>query len=177
MSIVLFIFDLYARIICSFVEFKKKYIQRDIRAPFFQIDSVVNAFDDITDYYMFNGSFDLDRYSKSVLSWSVKNTQYKFLLSKDSADLFPPYSFHALKHCIPENKIVTAYIQNADDNSLENVGKLIKQIAGPKQNFYRDVGLLFKTSDLWGTCNKTLSVVTTKTTKTFDLSKDNVLEL
>ena len=175
MNIIHFLFEVYTRFICFCLQIHKAYLQN--RLPFFHIDSVLYKDDDITSYYMYNRSFDLSKYSKSILSWSVHGVQYKFLLSQDSADNFPPYSYHEMRHCTPENKIVTAFIQDSDGNIVDNVGKLIKQMAGPKQNFYKDLGLQLKTGDMWCIGDKTLSIVTSKCTKTYDLSKDNILEL
>ena len=170
------IFHIYTRILFWFKYIYKSYIQE--KSPFFTIKSVNTTDEDITSYYLKETVYDFKKYSKAIIHWTVNESDYKFILTSDSYDFFPPYSFHTLKTCIPTTKIVSAFLKSkSSENEFDSVGKLVKQLAGPKQNFYRDTEYKIMTSDVWGICDKKLSIITSNGVKEFDLSKDNILEI
>lgn len=177
MTFIVFLFQVYTRIVFFFTQLYKDYFEEEKRESFFIVNSVVCNNENITDYYIYKNTFDFKKYTQSLIDWKVNGKMYTFYLTEKSAEYFPPYSFHSLKSCLPENRIVTALIVDNSDKSIENVSKLIKQIAGPKQNFYKDLDYSIKCSDIWDFCDKTLTITTTTQTKQFDLSKDNILEL
>ena len=177
-QIVVFLFHVYTNIIFFLSSLYDAVFKHNEKEEFFKITGVDSDGIDMSLYYLYGKSYDMDMYPKSIINWKLNGTEYKFILSKDSSEHFPPYSFHTMKHAIPETKIVSAFLKDKGSHDpVTTVGKIVKQYAGPKQNFYRDTGCKIMTSDIWGICDKTLTLITTKGNKDFDLSVDNILEL
>ena len=67
-------------------------------------------------------------------------------------------------------------LTNNETKEITNITTLIKQIAGPFQNFYKGIYTI-TSKDIFGIQNKNLQLITSKSSYNFDLSKDNILEL
>jgi hypothetical protein len=174
--VLILLFQIYTRVLFYITNAYKHYRQQNTRVPFFAITAVHCDGLDITDCYLYEGSYDLEKYPRAIIDWNIGQCEYKFVLTPDSCDHFPPYSFHSMKTPATSKTIVSAFLKDTN-GEVQSVGKLIKKLAGPKQSFYRDAGSKIMTSDIWGLCDKTLTLVTTVGMKDFDLTKDNILEL
>lgn len=171
------LFDLYAQIIVFFQTFTRKYLVGD-SYTFFQISKVYCPSSTLNFTYNFNKNINFDYVYDGVLcfEWTFDNINYKQYLSKESFQFLAPYSIFNMRYKSPDNKIIACLITNKDTNEIENLTSTIKQMAGPKQNFFKGLYNIH-TIDIFGLQNKILQIITTNTTCYFDLSKDNILEL
>jgi hypothetical protein len=140
----------------------------------FQVNDISGG---LLEMYNTNPTFDFMQHCGKIITWTFDNTPFKFYINNESANYFPPYSFNTMRFCKKENKFIAALLKNNETEEIQSVIGLVKQISGPKQNFYKDLPFHITTREVWGICNKTLSIVTLNKTYDFDLNSDNILEL
>lgn len=170
-SFLQFVLNIYSHIIYYFNYIYNIYFNHKV-TDIFQIHSISN---NNTKKYLHDSNCDIRELYKEKIYWSIDGNNYIFPIKKDTVYFFPPYSFQEMRCCIKDNKILTAFIKS--ENQFENVTQYIKSLAGPKQNFYKDLSFNINTFDIFPQCKKTLYIMTDKKQFDFDLSKDNIIEL
>ena len=108
------------------------------------------------------------------INWILKNIKYSSHINKDKLYLFPHYNLDTMLNIEPEHKIIAAFLKN-ENNCIDNITTLIRQLAGPRQNFYSDTEYNVNTKDIFGIYKKQLSIITLNKTFVFDLSTNNIL--
>ena len=108
--------------------------------------------------------------------WILKNKNYTSFFKKDRLEFFPHYNLDTMLNFTPEHKIFASFLHSNKSN-IENVTAFIQELAGPMQNFYSDTEYIINTKDIFGLCDKVLSIITINNKFVFDLSKNNLLNL
>ena len=81
-----------------------------------------------------------------------------------------------MRTCFKEHIIISATLKH--NNNIEEITSYIKELAGPKSNFYSDIqNYTVESERIFGICNKNLTILTNKGNFNFDLSKNNILAL
>ena len=127
-----YIFHIYAHIICFISSFlnKKKHI-------FFQILNVscISNKGNLTENFVTN-KFDLTHDEVYSFEWMFDNVKFIQYLNKNTLQYLVPYSFYNMRCQPPDNKIIGTIVTHNETKEIENITPFMKQIAGPKQNFY-----------------------------------------
>lgn len=155
------------------------------KEPFFNVQKVITFNNDgsknNTDIYLTKKNWkDLIVFNKCCITWALNSIQYINYYKNTELNMFPPYSFEDIRSPNKNEKIMVALlIDNIDKNKpMMNITNIIKQYAGPKENFYNDIdNYEVNTEDIFGTCKKTLQIITSKKTYNFDLQKNNIIQL
>ena len=109
--------------------------------------------------------------------WMFNNSTYITYFTKKNINHFLPYTLFNLYCAEPRNKFIACLLTDNITNEIENCTTLIKQLAGPYQNFYNDIPIEIHSQHIWGITNKTLTIITLKDKHTFNLEKDNILTI
>ena len=175
-AIIKYIIDIYAIFIVYFHEFKTQYINNE-KHVFFECSNVIciNNNENITKQFICNKFEFLDNKIYSF-EWIFDNLIYKQYLNRNTLKYLVPYSIYNLRNQSPEHKIIACLLKDNETNEISNITNIIKQVAGPSQNFYRGIYKIYS-KDIFRFQNKNLQIITTKSSYNFDLSKDNILEL
>ena len=142
----------------------------------FKILKVYSRNSDVTKHFLKNIPLDFSHCNTLCFEWIFDNTIYKQYLNKSTLKHFFPYTFYDMRNHTPDCKIIAALVTDNTSQIIVNETRLFKQIAGPKQNFFKDVYQI-NTKDIFGLQDKKLQLITSKSSLTFDLLKENVLEL
>lgn len=176
-KIILCILHIYAKIIYSLhnvksVFYTKKYTIFDISNVYcisnnknIKYDFVtkkLKTLSPINDIYCFE--------------WVFDNITYKQYLCQNTLHYLVPYTFNDMRNPVCDHKIIACILHHNNTQKVENITMHIRQIAGPKQNFYKNIYNIH-TRDIFGIKDSNLQIITTKAKYDFDLSKDNILEL
>ena len=169
-----FIFEYYARFICYINFIKQKYSRES--HIFFKVNDVYNNQINITNNFLENKYTNLLENKVFCFEWTIDNVMYKQYLNGNTLKFFVPYTFFEIRNMTPDNKIIAALLTNNETKEVENITSFVKEIAGPKQNFYKDFYNVC-TKDVFDLQDCNLQIITTNKSCYFDLSKDNILEL
>lgn len=171
--LIYYFITIYSYIITNFLLIKEYFFPK--RNVFFAIDYVSEDSKNITNEYLTNKAKIEDK--KWTMYWTFDNKQYIQVIDRQSVDSFPPYSFYHMRNHFQMHKIISGLLKD-NANNFTDVTHIVKKIAGPNQNFYKDtVDFEVHTKDFFGLVDQKLVIITLLSTVEFDLSKDNVLEL
>lgn len=126
--------------------FVEKYIEiatkwynymKEYRQPIAIINVNVNKSKNITKQYINNENWSefLNENDIVHITWRYYDDVYKMCFSVSNPIPFPPYNLNVLNMSVTK-KIMVMTIGDTTDEEIE----LLKQYAGPKHNFYCDVG-------------------------------------
>ena len=176
-NLFLYLFDLYARLIYICNVIKLKYIRTD-QYIYFKITNIFSKYNNlnVTNNFLMKKQFEFPSNEIFCFEWIFDNIKYKQYLYNNTLQYLVPYTFYNMRHKRPDHKIIAGILTNNITNQLENCTSDIKQIAGPNQNFFKDIYQVHS-KDIFGYDNISLQIITTKSTYVFDLTKDNILEL
>jgi len=173
----LFVFDIYAKIIYYFNCIIFNYFLTE-KYIFFKIVNVYCKSHklQITDKFISNKNFKILNNEVYCFEWIFDNIKYIQYLHDTTLQYLVPYTIHNLRNDQVYNKIIACLTTDNITKNIQNITLFLKQIAGPKQDFYKGIYQIH-TKDVFGLVNKHLQITTTKQYICFDLTKDNILEL
>lgn len=130
--------DVYPLMEYYIIAFFKYYnYLKEYRQPLAILDVNVNKNTDITQKYINNENWEESFQKDDIVhvTWRHYDEIYKMCFTVQEQIPFPPYSLQSLNTPITK-KIIAMTVTDSSDDDYDT----LKQYAGPKHNFYCDVG-------------------------------------